>query len=185
MVDRIGLLHNVANLPLELTTPLERNLEKSLNKSISVLLLGLDLEAARNSSDGVRREIIESLSACLSMAELKKVSKKWDPKRTVTSDTSHEELTRDLATLLNREREPFLPPKLTFNQANSLGNRDQRSLREAISHFCTPPQVKALVKKWDKFSELATSTNTTAQRSHLLSLLDGGKEISPRPAKKK
>jgi nucleoside-diphosphate-sugar epimerase len=75
-------------------------LEKTLNKAISQMVVGLSLEAAKASPDSTRCAIATGFAEALGMTELKKVSKLWDPKRDVPASTAHVELAADLVALM-------------------------------------------------------------------------------------
>ena len=185
MVDRIELVAELGALQLKLTSTAERGLEKTLNKAIGQMLTGLPLEAAKEAPGSVRSHIIQSFTDALTMAELKKVSKLWDPKRTVSSTLAHSDLAHDLKDLLNGKRSPFQPTKLSLPQALSLGDAEKSELVYGILRFCTTPQLKALLKKWDKHSEINKSSDPSAIRRQLMALLSGGVVASPTPKVKK
>tara|TARA_R110000796_G_scaffold49335_4_gene117819 strand:- start:3792 stop:4352 length:561 start_codon:yes stop_codon:yes gene_type:complete len=185
MVDRIELVAELGALPLKLTSTAERGLEKTLNKAISQMLTGLELETAKRAPGSVRQHVAQSFSDALTMAELKKVSKLWEPKRTVSAGLAHSELVRDLVELLEGRRTPFVPTKLSLPQARSLGGVAKSELASGIQHFCTPPQLKALLKKWDKHSDINKASDMDAIRHRLLALLSEEVVAASAPPKPK
>lgn len=185
MVDRIELVTELGALPLKLTSTAERGLEKTLNKAISQMLTGLELDTAKSAPGSVRKHVAQSLSDALTMAELKKVSKVWEPKRTVPAGLAHSELARDLVELLEGRRSPFVPTKLSLPQARSLGGIAKSELASGIQHYCTSPQLKALLKKWDKHSDINKASDMSSIRHRLLALLSGEVVAAPAPPKPK
>tara|TARA_R110001599_G_scaffold24650_3_gene88874 strand:- start:548 stop:1111 length:564 start_codon:yes stop_codon:yes gene_type:complete len=183
MVDRIELVAELGALPLKLTSTAERGLEKTLNKAISQMLTGLELDAAKSAPGSVRKHVAQSLSDALTMAELKKVSKLWEPKRTVSAGVAHSELARDLVELLEGRRSPFVPTKLSLPQARSLGGVAKSELASGIQRFSTPPQLKSLLKSWDKHSALNQSSDVNGVRNRLIALLVGEITVTDPPPK--
>lgn len=173
MLDRIELLRDLNGLPLKLKGAEQRALEKTLNKAIGQMLFGLALPTARAASGPTKAAVFAGLVEALTMAELKKVSKLWEPKRAVPASISHAELASDLAALMNSEREPFEPTKLGLAQARSLGEKEKADLALGIQRFASPTQLKAILKKWDKASPLNTGGDEKAIRGVLLTMLRG------------
>lgn len=172
MLDRIELLRDLNGLPLKLKGADQRALEKTLNKAIGQMLFGLPLPAARAASTQSKRAIFAGFVEALTMAELKKVSKLWEPKRAVPTSISHAELAADLAALMNRERELFEPTKLGLAQARSLGVAEKAQLILGIERFASLAQLKTILKKWDKASPLNSGGDEKAIRAALLALLN-------------
>lgn len=170
MLDRIELIQGLNRLPLKMTGTAQRGLEKTLDKAVGQMLLGLPLPAARAAPSSVRKAISEGLNEALAMADLKKVSKLWEPKRTVAPGVAHGELAADLTDLMEGRREPFEPTKLTLIQARALGGSAKAELVLGIQRFATLPQLKATLKKWDKASTADTAEKI---RARLLELLRG------------
>lgn len=171
MLDRIEALRQLDALSPKLNVTGERALEKALNKAIAMTLSGVDLEVVKGAGPRTQQNLKRALADCLTMAELKKVSKKWEPKRTVTAGTSHQELVGQLTDLLEERRLPFSPPKLSLAQARSLDPIQTNALSYQIVELCTPAQIKSLLKKWDKRNKSAQTKGVEAQSSHLIALL--------------
>jgi hypothetical protein len=171
MLDRIELLRDLNGLPLKLTGTAQRALEKTLDKAIGQMLVALPLAAARRASPQAHRMISAGLIEALTMAELKKLSKVWEPKRAVPQGAGHAELAADLIALMNGDREPFEPTKLGLAQARSLGGAEKAALAQGIERYASAPQLKPILKKWDKASPLNTGGDEKAVRAALLALL--------------
>lgn len=163
MLDRIELMHGMNRLPLKMTGTAQRALEKNLDKAVGQMLLGLSLSTARAAPATVRKSVSEALNEALTMADLKKVSKQWEPKRTVGAGTAHRDLASDLVDLIEGRREPFQPTKLSLIQARALGTSAKAELILGIDRFATLPQLKATLKKWDKASTLDTADKIRAR----------------------
>lgn len=170
MLDRIELIQGLNRLPLKMTGTAQRGLEKTLDKAVGQMLLGLPLPAARAAPSSVRKAISEGLNEALVMADLKKVSKLWEPKRTVAPGVAHGELAADLTDLMEGRREPFEPTKLSLIQARALGGSARAELVLGIQRFATLPQLKATLKKWDKASTVDSAEKI---RVRLVELLRG------------
>ena len=76
MVDRVVALQQLEALRPTLNVTAERAFEKALNKAIALAMSGVDLSDARRANPSTQRNIRNALEDCLTMAELKKVSKK-------------------------------------------------------------------------------------------------------------
>ena len=173
MLDRVVALQQLETLRPTLNVTAERAFEKALNKAIALAMSGVDLADARKADPSTQRNIKSALEDCLTMAELKKVSKKWEPKRTVTSSTSHQELVDQLTELLEEKRTAFQPPKMSLAQARSFDPKEAAALAYQIEHLCTPAQIKSLLKKWDKHNQALLTRGAEAQSNHLIVLLNG------------
>jgi hypothetical protein len=173
MLDRIELLSELNSLALKLTGTNQRALEKTLDKAVGQMLLGLTLPIARAATPAVRRTIVEGLNEALDAAALGKVSKLWEPKRDVPKGIAHAELVADLAALMEGQREPFEPTRLGLAQARSLGEQDKAALQVDIQRFASLKHLKPILKKWDKASPLNTAGDEKAIRVALIILLQG------------
>lgn len=171
MLDRFELLRALNSQPLKLNGAAHRALEKTLNKAIGQMIVGLSLNAAKAAPEGTRNAIAAGFAEALAMAELKKVSKLWDPKRAVPASIAHADLAGDLVALMEGERRPFEPTKLGLAQARSLGEKDRAELVLGIQRLASLPQLKAILKKWDKASPLNTGGDEKAIRAALIGLL--------------
>jgi hypothetical protein len=171
MLDRFELLRALNSQPLKLNGAAHRALEKTLNKAIAQMVVGLSLDAAKAAPESTRKAIAAGFAEALAMAELKKVSKLWDPKRAVPASIAHADLAGDLVALMEGQRRPFEPTRLGLAQARSLGEKDRAELVLGIQRLASLPQLKAILKKWDKVSPLSTGGDERAIRSALLALL--------------
>ena len=171
MLDRFELLRALNSQPLKLNGAAHRALEKTLNKAIAQMVVGLSLDAAKAAPESTRKAIAAGFAEALAMAELKKVSKLWDPKRDVPASTAHVELAADLVALMEGERFPFEPTKLGLPQARSLSDKEKAELVLGIRRFASLKQMKPILKKWDKESPLNSAGDEKAIRAALLALL--------------
>jgi hypothetical protein len=171
MLDRFELLRELNGQPLKLKSSDRTALEKTLNKAIAQMLVGLTLDAARGASPTARQAIAAGFAEALALAELKKVSKLWDPKRAVPASAAHAELAGDLVALMEGQRSPFEPTKLGLAQARSLGEKEKVELMLGIQRLASLPQLKPILKKWDKASPLNTSGDEKAIRAALFEML--------------
>ncbi|MEZ6002056.1 hypothetical protein [Hyphomonas sp.] len=182
MLDRIELISAVNGFPLKISATAQRALHKTLDKALGQMLVALPLEAAQAATATEQRMIIEAFTESLSMADLKKISKLWEPKRTVTSSVAQTELARDLEQLLFRSREPFKPTTLSLAQVRSLSDADRGTIETGIRRFATASQAKALLRKWDKHNNLKTGGGDAEIRERLLDLIAGAEAV-PKPPK--
>lgn len=171
MLDRIEFISELNKQSLKLSSTAQRGLEKTLNKAIGQMIVGLTLTEAKAAPSHLKSLVSKSFDEALSMADLKKLSKLWEPKRTVPAGVAQSELARDLILLMKEERPPFEPTKLSLAQARSLGAHDKADLVLGIERYATLPQLKATLKKWDKASPLVTQGDINSVRSALLTLL--------------
>ena len=171
MLDRFELLRALNSQPLKLKSSDRTALEKTLNKAISQMVVGLSLEAAKAAPDSTRCAIATGFAEALGMTELKKVSKLWDPKRDVPASTAHVELAADLVALMEGQRSPFEPTNLGLAQARSLGEKEKAELVLGIRRFASLKQMKPILKKWDKASPLNAAGDETTIRAALFEML--------------
>lgn len=171
MLDRFELLRELNSQPLKLAGAAHRALEKTLNKAIGQMIVGLSLDAAKAAPERTRKVIAAGFAEALAMAELKKVSKLWEPKRVVPASIAHADLAGDLVALMEGRRKPFEPTKLGLAQARSVGEEDKAELVHGIQRLASLPQLKAILKKWDKASPLNTGPDEKAIRAALLALI--------------
>ena len=150
MANRLSVISSLNDLTPKLPETAKTQLINALNKSIAILFSGTNLEAIRGCSGSERKAFVEAMSDGLKLPDLKKVSKAWDPKRTVLAGTSFTQLLGELSELMNGEREPFLPPKMSLPDALRLSGQEKAMLADDIARFATAPQLKGLLKKWDK-----------------------------------
>jgi len=78
-----------------------------------------------------------------------------------------------------------VPTKLSLPQARSLGDIAKSELASGIQRYCTSPQLKALLKKWDKHSDINKASDMDSIRHRLLALLSGEVVATPAPPKPK
>lgn len=171
MLDRIELISELNKQSLKLNSTAQKGLEQTLNKAIGQMLAGLMLPQAKAASPDIQNLVAKSFEEALSMAELKKISKLWEPKRTLPAGIAQRELASDLVSLMRAERAPFEPTKLSLAQARSLGAHDRADIALGFERYATLTQLKATLKKWDKTSPLATQGDTASVRSALMTLL--------------
>lgn len=150
-------------------------------------MLGVELSEVLKMSDDARRRIADVVSEVLTFTELKKVSKRWDPARTVDTNLSHSDLIEQIKQLVEGVREPFKPiAKLTLSRAHALDEASKANAAEGIERLIPDKQVLSLLKKWDKHSPKATSASGDEMRTHLVDLLYERQDaISPPPKPKK
>ena len=186
MVDRLEAIIDLTGLRPSLSLASQKALQKSLDKTLSLLVLGVDLSDIVNASGEARTRIADVLSEALTFTELKKVSKRWDPARTVDKSLSHSDLIEQVRELVEGVREPFEPvAKLALSRAHTLDEVSKANASDGIRRLMTDQQVLSLLKKWDKYSAVATSGNNSEMRKHLVELLYERKDIIKPPPKQK
>jgi hypothetical protein len=179
MVDRVRLLSVVmdrvadrGNLPVQQASKFNALLKKAL----AIALAELTLEDARILSPQERSELESTLRDLLEPADLKNVSKKWEPKRKIDGHVHPDDVAEGLIELLRRKREPYSPSATTLEQARKRVSGEKANLRESISRWASDADRKSLAKKWDKDNPALTSEGRDRLIAGLLSLLDGKTE---------
>lgn len=180
MPDRVGLLSALASELPPLSDAANLEAEKALNKVIALFVSQLPLARARRMNGKAGRELRAALDQAMSYGELKKISKMWDPKRTVETSTSQTALVRELVELLDATREPFDPTPRPLQEARALDRAAQSALKDALKRFATRAQLNAILKKWDPRARYPADAPRQIVVQHLHELLD--RTRSPQPA---
>jgi hypothetical protein len=174
VVDRVGLLTVIASRA-SLSAIQVTQFNKQLDKALAIALAELALEDARLLSPPERGELEAALRDILTLPELKKVSKRWEPQRKIDPDVSQTEITDGLAELLHTKREPYAPCTRTLAQARALGEREKADLRHSL-RLAPAADLKKLARYWDKANGALAAAVRARLEKELLSLLDGKSE---------
>lgn len=112
MLDRLSL---VKELDREVRLPAASSAKAAglYDKLLALLVVELSLLEARNLGGSTRSALRTFIDGAMSMTDLKKLSKRWDPKRAIGRDTTQTEVRRSLCDLLDRKAEPYAPPPRT------------------------------------------------------------------------
>lgn len=186
MVDRVGLLSVVMDRVAgrgNLSVVQASKFNDQLDKALAIVLAELTLEDARILSARERSELESTLRDILTPADLKSVSKKWEPQRKIDGSVHPNDIADGLIELLRGKREPYAPCTRTLDQARALGSAEKGSLRESISRWASDADLKSLAKKWDKENRSLPSEERSKLIARLLSLLDGTGEPIPKQKK--
>jgi hypothetical protein len=105
MLNRSTLLSSLegaAKLPADVTL----KADALYDKLIVLVALQTTLDQARRLSGSSRNDLRTFVRGAMTLAELKRLSKVWDPQRKVASEITQTELSRDLCELLDGRRQP-------------------------------------------------------------------------------
>jgi hypothetical protein len=171
MVDRVSLIAGLAGELPPLSASANVQAEKALNKVIALFMQQMPLAAARRLTGPAAHDLRRALEDVLTRAELKTVSKLWDPKRAVGNETSQSELAGQLAELLDGDREPFDPSPRPLQEARALDTKSRERLKDGLVRFASRPQLNAILKKWDRSTVFAANVPRAAIVRHLCELL--------------
>lgn len=181
MVDRVELL-GVLIRSGEPSADRVAKIHQQLDKALSIALEEISLEKARDLSGSERAELVNTLRSILTIADLKKIAKIWEPKRRIDGSASQTEVAEALVALLQGEREPYAScTAFTLAQARALEHGERRDLGESIARWAPEADLRKLAKKWDKNNHALADMTLSKLRSALLALLQERAE----PAKNK
>jgi hypothetical protein len=175
MVDRVGLLEVVftrASLPVAQATLLNRLLDRAL----AIALAELDLQAARTLPPARRGELESALRELLTIPDLRKVAKRWEPQRRLGADMTQTEITDGLAALLHGTRQPYVPCTRPLPQARALTGADRAELDEHIARWAPAADLRRLAARWDRNNKPLAQSTRTGLAAGLLALLNGRTE---------
>jgi cellulose biosynthesis protein BcsQ len=134
--------------------------------------LTLPVTAAQTLPPAKRAELEIVVRDYLSQKEAEKLAIFWEPDRKLDADTKRT-LKDDLADLLHGNRQVYaLPKSMGLDEAREFAGEDRKVLRRAIERLAPLPDLKALLKEWDKHL-LPKPTTRDANVDRLLALLDG------------
>lgn len=172
MVNRVDLIRAVSP-SVKLPTKDGVAYQKALTKSLIILLANYDLEDARNLNKAEKKELATSIDQLFTLAELKRISKKWEPNRSVSSGFTQSEIVHALHTLLFEEREPYIRPKLKLNEAQALKGREYQALGAQIEKYMPLAELKKVLTLWDKKFKPPKSWSVRQYRERVLGLFVG------------
>lgn len=182
MVDRVALITTVSKkIKLSPSTSLKFN--QALEKALALLLPALSLPDARQLSEDQRGELAFAIRDVLTLADLKKIAKQWDPKRAIEVTSSQTEICTRLLDLLRGKSEPYFPISVSLAQAQGLNERDKSDLLKIIGGIAPVGDLRKLAKKWDKQNEKLLAASKPDLGRALTALLEGMREPLPAPEK--
>lgn len=183
MVNRIDII-SVAAKKVRLPTTKANQYIKQLDKALGIVLSELPLVEARQFSEYHRKDLESALREAVALADLKKISKKWEPKRKIESGATQTEVTNALVELLYEKRGPYEPITFTLEQARNFGEKRKAQLQDEIERLAPLADLRKLARKWDKHNKSLPNSSRKEMSNRLLSLLNEASEPSPPPPKK-
>lgn len=162
MVDRVSLVVALARAVPRLPVSTNAQAEKALNKVVGLLATNLPLDRARALPNESIDHLKSALDDVMPITDLKKVSKLWDPKRTVPSTAARTDLARELSELLDGHRAPFNPTPRPLGETRAMEPQRREQLKRDLERFATPAQLKAVIKKWDRRAAISPDTGREA-----------------------
>lgn len=184
MVDRVQLI-DVASEHVRLPATKGVTFNNHLTKALMVLMAEFPLVAARQLPTPKRQELATAIEDVFTLADLKKISKKWEPKRPVDKGETQTELSDNLLQLLEGRRQPYEPITLSLKAARAQDADDRRGLAIKIKEVAPDKHVTSLVKKWDKHNQKLVVAKRADQVSTLVRLLQSELEPTPAPPRSK
>ncbi|MCI4662797.1 MAG: hypothetical protein MRY63_13370 [Neomegalonema sp.] len=183
MVDRTNLLKLcVEQVKFNSADAVKFN--NTLSRALAIALPAISLERAQAICEHDGGDLIASLKTLLTIPELKKVAKAWEPKRTIAATETQTEIATALIELLEGSRAPYEKPSLTLKAAHALSREQHEALRHLIAHRAPLAHLRSLATKWDKHGPSMKSEELGTVRKHLLALLDAQSAPTSAPAKK-
>jgi len=183
MVNRIDILSVTADkvqLPATKATQYLRQLDKALGLVVSEL----PLAEAQSLSSVDRKNLESALCEAIPIADLRKISKKWEPKRKIEAGVTQTEIINALVELLNQKRKPYAAITCTLAQARSLDNEKKSELRYQIDCLAPLSDLKSLARKWDRHNKSLPNSGRKDISKRLIALLSEAAEPFPPPPKK-
>ncbi|MEM6410229.1 MAG: hypothetical protein AAF683_01680 [Pseudomonadota bacterium] len=170
MVDRVELITAVAPT-VRLNATNGTKYLKALKTALILLLAEYELENARALNSTQKSELATAIDQLFTLAELKKISKKWEPKRSVASGFTQTEIVRALQDLLFEQRDPYNRPTITLTAARNMSGAEIESMLVTINRLMPKTELKAVLKKWDKKFRPPASYTVLEFRERLSDLL--------------
>lgn len=183
MVNRIDVLSVTAN-KVQLPATKAAQYLKQLDKALGLVVSELPLEEAQRLSSVDRKNLETALREAIPIADLKKISKKWEPKRKIEASATQTEVTNALVELLHKKRRPYAAITFTLAQARSFDNETKLEIYYQIDNLAPLTDLKNLAKKWDRYNKYLPSSSRKEIVQRLISLLNGTSEPFPPPPKK-
>lgn len=161
-------------------------LVKQVNKVLLSMLKTAPLERVRALPAPVRRTVSGRLDVSFSFPELKSISKVWEPRRKVEDGETQTDLGRNLTSLMQGEREPYVPvdSRLTLKAARERPSDERARMAAKLKQWAPKSDLKQLVKKWDKLNSAIQNAPRERQVEHLVGLLEGHTEPEAKAARK-
>ena len=179
MVDRVELISAVAPT-VSLSAVNSAKYLKALKSALIVLLADFELSDAQALPSSVKQELATALDQLFTISELKKISKRWEPKRSVASGFTQTEIVAALLDLLFERREPYVRPTISLPVASQMSVAEQDAMIRTINRLLPKAELKAVLKKWDKKFKPAASFSIPQFRERLSALLRS--ELEPETA---
>lgn len=183
MANRIAIISTVAEKVRLPTTKASQYL-KQLDKALGIVLSELPLNEARQLPEYHRNNLESALREAVVLSDLKKIAKKWEPKRKIESGTTQTEITNALVELLHEKRSPYEPSTFTLEQARNLGEKRKVLLEDQIERLAPLTDLKKLARKWDKHNKSLPNSGRKDISKRLIALLSEAAEPFPPPPKK-
>ncbi|MEO1476810.1 MAG: hypothetical protein AAFS13_10560 [Pseudomonadota bacterium] len=161
-------------------------LVKQTNKLLLSLLKAAPLDQVRALPAQVRGTLSGRLDVSFTFAELKAISKAWEPKRKIEDGETQTDLGRNLTSLMMGERKPYIPvgPRLTLKAARERSYEERAEITARVKRWAPKADLKRLAKKWDSFNTAIQTAHRDRQVEHILALLEGRADPQPKPARK-
>jgi len=183
MVNRIDILSVTAN-KVQLPATKATQYLKQLDKALGLVVSELPLAQAQSLSSVDRKNLEIALREAIPIADLKKISKKWEPKRRIEASASQTEITNALVELLHQKRKPYVAITFTLAQARSLDNEQRSEIGYQIDSLAPLTDLKSLARKWDRHNKSLPNASRKEISKKLNSLLHETSEPVPPPPKK-
>lgn len=176
MVDRVELITAVAPR-VSLSAVNSAKYLKALKSALIVLLADYELSDARGLTSPQKHELATALDQLFTISELKRISKRWEPKRSVSSGFTQTEIVAALHDLLFERRDPYTRPTITLTAAREMDAAELNAMLATINKLMPKAELKAVLKKWDKKFKPAASFSIPQFRDRLSALLRS--EVEP------
>lgn len=175
MVNRVGLLQVIAP-SVKLAARDGVAYQKALTTSLAILIRNYELSEAQRLKAAEKQELSTAIDQLFTLPELKKISKRWEPKRAVASGFTQTEIVRALQSLLNCSREPYARPTLKLDAARKLSGKDKAELLEQIQVLMPLAELRAVLRLWDKKLKIPKGWTVRQYKERLQALLRGSVE---------
>lgn len=162
-------------------------LGKQLNSALLVFLKAAPLDQMRRLNPQTKAQVAGRLKVAFKRSELKALSAKWEPQRTIEEGETQTDIAKHLNSLMFGERERYVPvaSSETLKKARAASEAAQSEMIEKIKHWAPTSHLKRLAKKWDAHWPRLSKANRDEFAEHLTALLSGKTEPFPKPLKSK
>lgn len=187
MISELSRAITAAMREVQLTSTNTTKLRKKLLAAVvDPLLPSMNLDQVAALVREGHRDVLDQVLRDMTLAQLKTVSKKWNPHRKINADVIMRDLQVELRDLVMGKRGPALDPGVPASwsllDACARYSRDQAALIDGALAAMSLRQLKDTSKKWNPHrASFSRDVDADALRGELQALLSNRRQPTERP----